>query len=98
MEDAREHKQLLTAPPAYRQGIRGPKPAHRTAVLRLDCLTRSLGAWVSPALHRRRCPPVLRYRRRLPPPPGRAAIPSPTGRGLTLALISKRANKMRASE
>src|SRR5262249_51963924 len=84
-------KVILTAPHADRQGIPGPNPAHRTEGRRLGPSDPCGGGWgvaTAPPRHRRRFPPALRYLRRLPPQPGLASLPSPKGRGRTLALIN----------
>jgi hypothetical protein len=49
---------MLTAPPGSSRGIPGPNTAARASPVGL---TRSLGAWVSHPLHRRRFPQALRY-------------------------------------
>src|SRR5262245_40405651 len=59
-----------------RQGIAGPNTANRTEVLRPAHLTRSLVAWLSPPLHRRRFPQALRYLTSSPTPtPTRCSSP-----------------------
>src|SRR5262249_41075004 len=56
-------------------------PARQTRV-GCDRLTRSVGAWGAPPLHRRRFPQALQERTPLPHPPGRAALPTTHGRAL----------------
>ena len=77
---------MLTRPMPKGRGFLGCSQRTRQAhpkVKRCDRLTRALGTWLSPPLHRRKFPQALRYCRQSTTRRARAPfIPSPEGRGL----------------